>query len=706
MAKEEIVKFVDVPKEDTSGPDIIVLKFADSKIPVFKETRNKDYIKYGEDNLYPEYLNFLFNKSAKHNAIIIGKANYVFGKGYENGGVIINRLNESVNDIAKKCILDITIHGGFKVEVVWNMAGKVAEIYHVDYSCMRKGKEGGFYYKESWKLDNRDEEEFIPAFNPAEPKGTQIFEYNEYRPGIRFYPLPDYIGCNNYIETDIEISKYYLSAIRNGMMPSKMVQFYQGDVTDEKKREIESRFGKKFAGAENAGRFIMVFNSSKDKTVDIQDLSASEVDKQFVELNKTCQQEIFSGHLVTSPMLFGIMEPGKLGGGTELNTAYSIFQNTYSKPKAKAFDKELNYLLKFSIIPGVYELQPTDPIGVQFDVKDVVNSLPKQFVFEILGVPKEMWALENIGSDNRPTPTIPIAPPTDISVPTDISAPTVMANDNIKNLSAKQHQQVMRIIRQYGQGKLLGPAAKALLRAGYGLTEDDINSLLGIQAPAKMSFAEQQDEILAYFDACGDSKNDYEILKSKRVSFNTDLYCEGDEEVFIKEAFKSYDVTYTEDKIIQLIKKDPLISAETIATTIGETVAFVESKIESLIARGYIEQAIENVGLDEIIKRTVIDGSSISIPPIKKNQVNPTQIFIKYSYEGPQDNRNRPFCAKMLQLNRLYDRAQIEQFTQRFGYSVFDRRGGFWNKGHGVISESCRHNWKSNIIIKKGGGNV
>jgi len=37
----------------------------------------------------------------------------------------------------------------------------------------------------------------------------------------------------------------------------------------------------------------------------------------------------------------------------------------------------------------------------------------------------------------------------------------------------------------------------------------------------------------------------------------------------------------------------------------------------------------------------------------------------------------------------------------QLGYSLWDRRGGFWNEGNGVISASCRHIWKSNIVIKK-----
>lgn len=696
---------------ENTGPEIIVLKFADSKIPVFKETRDKDYIKYGDDNKYPEYLTYLFDKSAKHNAIVTGKANYVFGKGFQNGNGVINRLGETLNDITKKASLDVELYGGFRLEIIWNMAGKVQEVYHVDYSTIRAGKLGGFYWKQSWDSKNRDPEEFMPAFDLACPYGSQIYAYNEYRPMVRYYPLPSYIGCNNYIETDIEISKYYLSAIRNGMMPSKMVQFYQGEPTEDKKREIEARFTKKFAGAENAGRFILVFNAAKDKQVDISDLSASEVDKQFVELNKTCQQEIFSGHLVTSPMLFGIKTEGQLGGNTELYTSYAIFQNTYSKPKATALSKEFQSLLSHSVFPGEYVLAPTDPIGLQFDVKDVINALPKAFVFEALNIPEDMWALENIGADNRPTPTVPIQPARQVDAPAAVPPPgsaaanAVMANDNIKNLTTKQHQQLMRIIRQHSKGQLTDSAAKTLLRTGLGLTDDDVNALLGLTATATaaMSFSEQDDGIIAMFDACGDSRTDFEILKTKRVMFGSELEAERDEEIYIQEAFKTYDVTASESAILELIKKDKRITPDVIATAIGQSTAYVQSKIDSLTTRGYLDSTTEYIGTDQIIERTVPQSADI-IPPPSSAAVPPSQVLIKYSYEGPQDSKNRPFCAKMMSLNRLYSRADIEQISQRLGYSVFDRRGGFWTrKGTHDTTPYCRHKWKSNIVVKKGG---
>src|SRR6478609_4610493 len=124
MTELQPIKLMD---SDPNGFDLLFLKFADAAIPVFKETKNKDFIMYGEENNYPEYLTTLFNKSAKHNAIINGKAFYIFGQGFANGDFICNRLGESLNDVVKKAVLDVLLYGGFRFEVVYNAMGRVCE---------------------------------------------------------------------------------------------------------------------------------------------------------------------------------------------------------------------------------------------------------------------------------------------------------------------------------------------------------------------------------------------------------------------------------------------------------------------------------------------------------------------------------------------------------------------------------------------------
>jgi hypothetical protein len=55
-----------------------------------------------------------------------------------------------------------------------------------------------------------------------------------------------------------------------------------------------------------------------------------------------------------------------------------------------------------------------------------------------------------------------------------------------------------------------------------------------------------------------------------------------------------------------------------------------------------------------------------------------------------------------MQLDKLYTRAEIEAVSARLGYSVFDRRGGWWTMPNGDHSPSCRHLWMAQTVIKKG----
>jgi hypothetical protein len=622
-----------LPGNNQDVPSIMVVGFSDVEIPEFKEVRNKEYVLYGRDNLYPQYLTYLYNKSAKHGAIINGKSKYIFGGGFVGATAdeitklpAINRDGETWNDVGKKSVLDAELYGGYRLLVIWNILGtKPVDIFHVEFEKLRADKNGGFWYKFNW-ADHREEAVYYPEFDPKNRRGVQIFAYNEYRPGTNIYPLPEYLPCNNYIETDIEISKFHLSSIRNGMMPSKAIEFFIGDPPEEKKRAIEKSFAKKFSGAENAGKFVMIFNTDKNKSVNITDLSASELDKQFDILNKTCQQEIFTGHQVTSPMLFGIKEEGQLGGATELYTAYQIFTNTYAKPKRQDLEKVVNYFQSIAGLPTDLYLSDIDPIGTQIDAKDVVNSLPKEYVFRLLGIPEADWNKPNIGSDNKPT--------------------TPAFNKNEKFADA--------------------------------------------------------DKAIGLFSAAGELKKDYHIVKTKKVMFSSMADCAEDEiDFWKKESFLDSTVTNTEASILDLIKKDKRITPDVIASVIDSTPEYVATKIASLQKRGYIEISTQAIGDDFETVRTVPMG----IDDIRNDRGTPdtTQIYIKYSYEGPQDSRNRDFCAKLLELDRLYSRFEIELISQELGYSVFDRRGGFWTHKDGITTPYCRHQWQSNIVVKKGG---
>jgi len=53
-----------------------------------------------------------------------------------------------------------------------------------------------------------------------------------------------------------------------------------------------------------------------------------------------------------------------------------------------------------------------------------------------------------------------------------------------------------------------------------------------------------------------------------------------------------------------------------------------------------------------------------------------------------------------MRLDKVYSRSEIEQISGYLGYSVFDRRGGWWNDS-GDIKAHCRHRWFSQVVIRK-----
>jgi len=204
-----------------------------------------------------------------------------------------------------------------------------------------------------------------------------------------------------------------------------------------------------------------------------------------------------------------------------------------------------------------------------------------------------------------------------------------------------------------------------------------------------------EDKVIQMFNSCGDLREDFHIIKTKPA-----LFAAAEEADFYRLAFKAPSaITITEANILDLIAKDKRITPEVIAKALGTTPEYVTAKIARLVDKGWLKSTEEKIGDDTQIERT-LTKPIIDLPPTAEPET--TEILIKYSYEvkpgvGPAIiATSRPFCIKLIGLNRLYSRKEIEDISQRLGYSVWDRRGGWWGE-----SPTCRHIWKSNVVVRK-----
>lgn len=375
--------------------ELLRINFAESKLPVFKENKNKGIMYYGESNDFPQHLLEFYNRSPKHGAIVRQKARFVAGEetiveGNPNAVKIIEYVNpyEGVQEFKNKLALDYELFNGFAYEVHYNKLGQLAALYHIDFSKVRTLDHELYMYAEDWKKAKHDDMKHYRPFNPkkAQPMEVQLFYFREYAPGLGVYPLPPYQHCLQYIEIDVEIANFHNNNIRNGFSNGTLVQLFKGQPSQEIAYEFERKFKAKTTGTDNAGGVLIQFNEMNEKEATINHLQPSEMDKQFLQLNETVQDEIFVGHNFPK-ILLGYATEGALGQRNEMIQAYELLHKSYINRRQSKIETCLETTLEV-VYPGIQiSTKDSEFLGLDFVALYQANIATLEETRNALGLP-------------------------------------------------------------------------------------------------------------------------------------------------------------------------------------------------------------------------------------------------------------------------------------------------------------------------------
>jgi hypothetical protein len=655
--------------------NLVILTFAEAKQPEYREKKGVGYIEFGDKNDYPNYLLSLYNKSAKHNAIVKGKVNYITGNGWAakeddvKAEEFINNANpyESLIDVTRKVSIDIEVFGGAYLEIVWSkIGGQIASICHIDYTKVRSNKDNTQYWIKDWN-DRKAEAEIVLGYNKDLREGKQILYIKEYRPGLDTYALPGYIGALNYIESDVEVSKHVLGNAQTGFSASKLITLPNGEPTPDEKRNIERRFTERFSGSDGK-KFILSFVQDIAKKPAVDDLGASDLSKEdFGRVDTMIQQNIFAGHQITTPSLFGILVEGSLGTRSEIRDGYEVFKNTYVNDKQQYLEGIFNSLAEINGVTTEIYIKPVEPINFEFS-----ESVISQFA------PKE-WILEKIGIDMTKYQT-PVEP-----------TQQGLINEHLKGMKGREWQNFQRIIRKYNKGEITRDQAIQMLKSGYGLDDEAINTWLGDE-----TYEQRFDDIdstIELFSQFGEAEEGFSVVARKKA-FIGDLEAQ-------ELAFRDEVIDDTIDKkILDTIAKNKRIIPSDIAKVLDIEEDEVQSRINKLVALEILEYDV-----DTQVSKLLKPLNKILDKPLK------TSFLVRYEYSWDylrttQKDRNmntsRPFCQRLMSLKKLYTRGEIEQISARLGYDVFARAGGWWTlPDTNIHSPKCRHTWNAVVVVKK-----
>lgn len=360
----------------------------------YQEQKDGKYVKSGNDNLFPQHLIELFNKSSIHGACVKAITEAIIGGGLSaNEDFYLdnaNRKGESWNDIFSKISLDYYLHGSFALEIIWSRdRSKIAEVYHIDYSHIRakekdhRGNIPGYFISDKWGEKGRSSVNLkdvleLPTFNPLtkQEEPQQIFVLNTYAPGKNYYPLPAYNAALKVIELDTEVDSFHLHNIKNGLAPSIAITTFTNG-SDDEVRATEAMLRANYGGAENAGTLMYIDVDSPENAPLITPIPQNGADDYYTTVSDLTTQKILTAHRIVSPMILGIKTEGQLGGRAEVIDSYLLFQNTVIEPLQQDILKPIEYLLSINypeIVIGIETKQLYDDGTVEEEVVTSVEA--------------------------------------------------------------------------------------------------------------------------------------------------------------------------------------------------------------------------------------------------------------------------------------------------------------------------------------------
>jgi hypothetical protein len=228
------------------------------------------------------------------------------------------------------------------------------------------------------------------------------------------------------------------------------------------------------------------------------------------------------------------------------------------------------------------------------------------------------------------------------------------------------------------------------------LTINEIRSLASLQPiadgdklpsqPEQRQFSqEDSDKVIEEFEKVGIDRDKVHILDARPYTTFEDN--ESDYKTqFMKERFEMV-ITDNDRNILQMIKNGE--SYDAISKALGKDGQYLSNRLFKLSENGYI------------------DGWKVTEKGAR-SAATLTELEVLYSYEERPNapalvgGKSRAFCERMMQMNKLYTRQEIEQISSAVERDVWSYRGGWYhNPNTDKNTPSCRHIWKQVITVKR-----
>jgi hypothetical protein len=351
--------------------------------PKIVESKRDNWVEFGEDNNFFQFLIDRYNGSTTNNAVINNIVKLIYGRGLDatDASKKPNEYAQMImlfrKDILKKGISDLKLLGQYAYQLIYNkQKTQIVRVEHIPVQllraekCNKKGEVEAYYYSDNWEDTKKFEPKRIPAFGFGD-KTLEILYVGNYTVGQKYYSNVDYVGCIPYAKLEEEIADYLINDVQNGFSPTSIVNFNNG-IPDEEKRELISRQVTSNLTGSKGKKVIVSFNNDETKKTTVDSVPLNDAPKHYEYLSEESKSKILLGHGVVSGLQFGIPSAsGFSSNADELKNAITLFDNMVIRYFQDTFLDGIDKVLAFNKISlNLYfkTLQPLEFIDLNPNV--------------------------------------------------------------------------------------------------------------------------------------------------------------------------------------------------------------------------------------------------------------------------------------------------------------------------------------------------
>ena len=351
-----------------------IIQLSSYTAPVIVENNKNEWVEYGEDNNYYQFLIDRYNNSATNNAVINNICRLIFGQGLtatdsamkpNEWAQLLSILKE--NDL-RRIIFDLYALGQCALQIHYDKGHKaITRAFHTPIQllrpekCNQDGDIVGYFYSDNWT----DPKKYVPkrfdAFGTSK-KEVEILYLAPYSAGMKYFSNVDYQGGIDYALLEEKIAEYLINEVSNSFAPTSIVNFNNGTPTDEMKDEISAQVISKLTGSKGK-KVVISFNENESTKTTIDTVPLNDAPEHYQYLSDESTFKILRSHNVTTPLLFGVsVATGFSSNADEMKTGALLFENMVIKPKQQMIVEIIKKILSFNGVSLNLKFKTLNPL--------------------------------------------------------------------------------------------------------------------------------------------------------------------------------------------------------------------------------------------------------------------------------------------------------------------------------------------------------